>query len=348
MGRSFQRPKLMRAYQIERQAKIEDNKIALCEIDIPTPMANQIRIKVEACGICHTDLHIIEGDLKAGRLPLTPGHQVVGLIDMLGSEVKTTGEMQRFAVGQRVGVPWIHKTCGHCLNCKNGKENLCESAKFTGYDYDGGFAQYMVAEADSIIWLQEDDDPLKVAPFLCAGIVGYRAVKKAMVNPGDFVGLFGFGASAHLMLPILNHLGAKVLVFTRSQHHQQHAIQLGAIWAGAPKSKPPKLLNQAIIFTPSGESVQDALEVLSGGGIVVINAIHMSDIPSLTYASIYKERTITSVTNSTRSDAHEFLALAREIHLEPTTVVYQFDEFNQALSDLKASRFNGEAVLKII
>ena len=263
------------------------------------------------------------------------------MIDALGRGVKGR------KTGQRVGVPWLYSACGTCEFCQRGEENLCPNAKFTGFHVNGGYAQYMLADARYVLPLPPALSDEQAAPLLCAGIVGYRSLRKAEIQPGEHVGLFGFGGSAHLCIQVLRHWGCRVSVFTRDFSHQDHARELGAAWAGTAGQNPGRPLDRAVIFAPAGGLVVRALELLRPGGTVAINAIHMSDIPSFPYQSIYGERTLRSVANATYRDGQEFLALAVEAGIEATVNLYPLDEANLALQDLKASRFNGEAVLRI-
>ena len=331
----------MKAWQVIHQGPIENNPLERAERDIPEPGPNQVLLKVEACGLCHTDIHIAEGDIIPPRLPIVPGHQVVGRVVTIGSTISST----KFTSGQRVGVPWLQTVCGSCPECLSGKTNLCQQATFTGFHTNGGFAEYMVADEQSLLPLSETICPELLAPLLCAGMVGFRAIKRAQVYAGCKVGLFGFGASAHLVLQVLNKMGCEVLVFTRSAEHQNHAIELGATWAGRPTDIARSQVESAIIFTPNGASVEHALRVLRPGGTLAINAIHTSDIPSLPYKALYQERTLTTVTNSTHQDGLEFIKFAIENQIKSTVQAIGFEDLNRALVDLKHSRINGEAVL---
>jgi propanol-preferring alcohol dehydrogenase len=307
-----------------------------------------MRIKISVCGVCHTDLHLVEGEIHPPHLPVTPGHQVVGIIDALGEPLSDKQESSPILeVGRRVGVPWLFSACGNCEFCRRGEENLCQAAQFTGFHVDGGFAKYMLADARYVLPLPAQLTDEQAAPLLCAGIVGYRSLKKADIKPGEKVGLFGFGASAHLCIQILKHWDCSVWAFTRSKQHQLHALELGAAWAGDAGSSEIHSLDRAVIFAPVGELVPVALEKIRPGGTVAINAIHMSDIPSFTYQTIYGERTLRSVANATYQDGVEFLDLAVKAGIKSTVSRYLLKDANQALSDLKASRFNGEAVLVV-
>jgi len=331
----------MRSQRLGTPKPIEELPLTLEDLPIPIPAATQIRLKVAYCGVCHTDLHIAQGDIHPPRLPVTLGHQVVGSVDAIGEAV------QGLVVGQRVGVPWLHKACGVCDFCRAGRENLCEKATFTGFDVDGGFAEFMLAEASSVLAIHETIGSLEAAPLLCAGIVGFRSLHRAGLQPGERLGLFGFGASAHLAIQVARYWGCEVYVFTRSQNHRQHAEELGATWTGGAEDSPPHPLDRGVIFAPAGGLVPLALEKLRPGGTLAINAIHMDDLPSLPYRLVYGERTLTSVTNATHQDGVEFLKLAAEIPLRATVTVVPLENANQALADLKHSRVKGEAVLEI-
>jgi propanol-preferring alcohol dehydrogenase len=338
----------MLSYQLVSPNPIESNPLDKVELPVPQPSHGQVRIKVSVCGVCHTDLHIAEGEIHPPHLPITPGHQVVGVIDAMGElPVDKQNEIPALAIGQRVGVPWLHSTCGKCEFCMRGEENLCPNANFTGFHTDGGFAEYMLADARFVLPLPDTLSDEQAAPLLCAGIVGYRSLKKADIKPGGKVGLFGFGASAHLCLQVLKHWDCSVWVFTRSKQHQSHALELGAVWAGDASAEGIGSLDSAVIFAPVGELVPVALKKIRPGGTVAINAIHMSDIPSFAYQTIYGERTLRSVANATYQDGVEFLDLAVKAGIRSTVSRYSLKDVNRALSDLKASRFNGEAVLVV-
>jgi propanol-preferring alcohol dehydrogenase len=345
----------MIAYRLARPAPIETNPIEVEEISLPQPAPGQVRIRVLMCGVCHTDLHTAEGEIHPAHLPITLGHQVVGIIDavapplppltLAGLPSKQIGDTLQ--IGQRVGVPWLYSACGKCDFCKRGKENLCQKAKFTGFHVDGGYADFILADAGYVLPIPAGLSDEQAAPLLCAGIVGYRALKKADILPGEHVGLYGFGASAHLCIQVLHYWGCKVSVFTRALAHQAHARKLGAIWAGSAGQNPDRPLDRAVIFAPSGTLVVRALETIRPGGTVAINAIHMSDIPTFPYEKIYGERTLRSVANATYQDGINFLALAVSAGIHSTVNLYPMAKANQALQDLKTSRFNGEAVLKV-
>jgi propanol-preferring alcohol dehydrogenase len=340
----------MKTHRLHTPEAIENHPLPAEDVPLPEPGIGQVRIKVSVCGVCHTDLHTVEGDIHPPYLPITPGHQVVGVVDKLGSPLNQTdlGEMsagQRGWVGARVGIPWLHSACGKCDFCQRGRENLCPDAKFTGFHVDGGYGEYMLADARYILPIPEGISDEQAAPLLCAGIVGYRALKRAEIKPGERVGLFGFGASAHLMIQVLNYWGCEVAVYTRSAGHQQHARDLGAAWVGEASQNSGAWLDKAVVFAPAGEVAIRALEAIRPGGIVSINAIHMSDIPSFPYATLWGERELRSVANATYQDGVEFLALAEKAEIKSTVQIYPVAEVNQALEDMKHSRFNGEAVL---
>ncbi len=341
----------MQAQRLFSPAPIEQQPLRRVEVPVPEPGPGQVRIRVAACGVCHTDLHIVEGELIPPRYPVTPGHQVVGVVDAIGPPrspflLQENGGNEA-GVGQRVGVPWLHSACGECEFCRRGQENLCPRVRFTGFSVDGGYAEYLLAEARYVLPLPDEICDEQAAPLLCAGIVGYRALKKAQIQPGQRVGLFGFGASAHLCLQVLRHWGCEVHVFTRSAAHQRHALELGAVRAMEAGSSLEQSLDRAVVFAPAGELVVRALESVRPGGAVSINAIHMSAIPSFPYSTLWGERMLCSVANATYRDGEEFLALAAALGIHSTVTVYPLWDSNAALQDLKASRFNGEAVLKV-
>lgn len=331
----------MRAIQINEPNQIEESPLEAVEVKTPVPGVDQVRIKVRLCGACHTDLHIAEGEIHPSHMPIIPGHQVVGYVDKVGESVETS------LLDKRVGMPWFYDSCRECEFCLSGQENLCELAKFTGFDVNGGFAEYMLAPADRVLLLPERISDLQAAPLLCAGIIGFRSIHQADIQEGERVGLFGFGASAHLAIQVLNYWDCETYVFTRSENHRQHARELGAVWVAGADDSPPKKLDRAVIFAPAGWIVHRALEYIRPGGTVAINAIHMSPIPELPYELIYGERMLRSVANATYRDGVDFLELAAEINIQATTTEYPLEKVNQALEDVKHSRINGEAVLRI-
>ncbi|MEJ5224697.1 MAG: zinc-dependent alcohol dehydrogenase family protein [Anaerolineales bacterium] len=333
----------MKSYRLFAPAPIETQPMKMQDLPIPQPGPGQVLVRVHACGVCRTDLHTVEGDITPPHYPVTPGHQVVGVVEEVGPASMSTA----VKTGQRVGIPWLHSACGACDYCQRGEENLCSNAHFTGFSVDGGYAEYLLADARYVLPLPDGLPDEQAAPLLCAGIVGYRALKKAEIQPGERVGLFGFGASAHLCLQVLNHWGCETHAFTRSAAHQAHARALGAAWAGDAGSGALASLDRAVIFAPAGELVVRALEVIRPGGTVAINAIHMSDIPSFPYKTLWGERKVVSVANATYRDGVEFLALAAAAQIRPTVRLYPLHEAHTALSDLKHSRFDGEAVLTV-
>ncbi len=332
----------MQAMSLSQPAPIAAAPLRLVDLPAPHPGPGQVRVRVSVCGVCHTDLHTVEGDLPLLRLPLIPGHQVVGRVDEVG-DASTT----RVRVGARVGIPWLHSTCRSCDFCSRGTENLCPDARFTGLHAHGGYAEYLIAEAPFVLPLPDAFSDLQAAPLLCAGIIGYRSLRLADVAPGERVGLFGFGASAHLALQVAHHWRCEVFVFTRAAAHRHHAAELGAAWVGGAEDRAPALLDRAVIFAPAGPVVPLALAKVRPGGTVAINAIHMSPIPELPYRLLYGERTLRSVANATYSDGEEFLRVAAEANLQAAVTTYPLAEANRALDDLKHSRINGEAVLAI-
>lgn len=331
----------MKSWRLYRPDILPEADFRLEERPVPQPRAGQVLIEVQVCGVCHTDLHTVEGDITPPDYPITPGHQVVGRIAALGEGVTT------WRVGQRVGLPWLYAACGECEFCRRGEENLCPQARFTGFHADGGYAEFMLADARYVLSLPEGVSDEQTAPLLCAGIIGYRSLHKADLQPGERLGLFGFGASAHLAIQVARHWGCPVYVFTRSAEHRQHALDLGAAWAGGAEDEAPERLDRAVIFAPAGALVPLALEKLRPGGTLAINAIHMSPIPQMPYSLIYGERTLRSVANATYQDGVEFLRLAAEIPVRADTQVYRLEEARRALDDLKHSRIRGEAVLRI-
>lgn len=331
----------MLAYRLVSQGSAEDRRLQPVEQPLPQPGPGQARLRLQACGVCHTDLHTVEGEIHPARLPLTLGHQAVGVVDALGPGVK------RLALGQAVGVPWLHAACGECDFCRGGLENLCPRARFTGFHVDGGYAEYMLAEAAYALPLPDGLSPVQAAPLLCAGIVGYRSLRLSDLRPGETLGLVGFGASAHLVIQVALHWGCRVFVFTRSAGHRRHALELGAAWAGGAEDPPPALLDRAILFAPSGSLIPLILEKLRPGGTLAVNAIHTSPIPEMPYSLIYGERTLRTVANATYQDGVEFLRLAADLPVVASVALYPLSDCNQALLDMKHSRINGEAVLAI-
>ena len=308
--------------------------------DRPDPLAGpgEIVVRVEACAVCRTDLHVVDGDLTEPKLPLIPGHEIVGIVESCGGGV-------HLKPGRRVGIPWLGHTCGCCSYCESGRENLCDNPGFTGYTRDGGFASHVVADADFAFPLDGFDDPVAAAPLMCAGLIGWRSLK--MAGEGKGVGIYGFGAAAHIIAQVCIYQGREVYAFTRAGDDAAQALarSLGAVWTGGSEESPPVLLDAAIIFAPVGALVPAALRAVAKGGRVVCGGIHMSDIPQFPYAIMWGERQILSVANLTRADAVEFLELAPRAGVTTTTTVYPLERANEALADLRAGRFQGAAVL---
>lgn len=330
----------MRALQLAAPAPVETAPLQAVERPLPAPAGRQLRLRVRACGVCHTDLHIVEGELPLRRAPIVPGHQIVGVVEQCGPAVT------HFQPGDRVGVPWLHTTCGACAFCRRGQENLCPQARFTGWDVDGGFAEAVLVDEASAVRLPAAFSDSQAAPLLCAGLIGYRSLRLADLQPGEHLGLFGFGASAHLALQIARHWGCPVSVFTRGAGHRALAEALGAAWTGTADQTPPQPLDRAILFAPAGGLVPAALSRLRPAGTLAINAIHMSPIPSFDYRLLYGERTVRSVANATRQDAAEFLPLAAAIPLRAEVQEFPLEAANAALLALKQSRLSAAAVLR--
>jgi alcohol dehydrogenase, propanol-preferring len=314
--------------------------LRLTDVPAPKPEAGQVLVRVLACGVCRTDLHVVDGELRDPKLPLIPGHQIVG-------EVVETGEhVERFAPGYRVGVPWLGWTCGRCRYCLSGRENLCDDARFTGYQIDGGYAEYAVADYRFCFPVSDAPD-LQVAPLLCAGLIGYRSLR--MTGDAECLGLYGFGAAAHIVIQVARHQGRRVFAFTRDgdTKAQSFAREMGALWAGDSSQPPPEELDAAIIFAPVGALVPTALRAVAKGGMVVCGGIHMSDIPSFPYEILWGERTVRSVANLTRRDGEEFLALAPEIPVRTRATSFPLAQANEALDSLREGRLSGAAAIII-
>jgi propanol-preferring alcohol dehydrogenase len=313
--------------------------LRLAELPIPTPQAGQVRVRVAACGVCRTDLHVVDGDLKEPKLPIVPGHEIVGRVDALGPGVSG------LALGERVGIPWLGHTCGVCPYCRDGRENLCDAPGFTGYQIDGGYADYAVADAAYCFPITGDLPDVDVAPWLCAGLIGHRSLRLA--GEARTLGLYGFGAAAHLLAQIARYQGRQVYAFTRpgDTEAQRFALSLGCVWAGGSDAAPPALLDAAIIFAPVGSLVPTALRTTRKGGTVVLGGIHMSDVPSFPYAIIWGERVVRSVANLTRQDAVEFLDLAPKVAVRSHVVAMPLAEANTALARLRSGALTGAAVL---
>lgn len=333
----------MRAWVVRDPAPIERGPLFRVDRDDPEPGPDEVRVAVSVCGVCRTDLHVAEGDLAPQRDEVIPGHEVVGRVDAVGADCR------RFGVGDRVGVPWLHRTCGRCRFCRRGRENLCLDPVFTGWSVDGGYADRVVVP-ESFAYAIPDgfDDDEQAAPLLCAGIVGWRALRQADLPPGGRLGIWGFGASAHVVAQVAVARGAELFVVSRTDASLALAEDLGAAWTGPPGERPPALLDSAIIFAPVGDLVPEALAALDRGGTLSLAGIHMSDVPPLDYAAhLFQERTVRSTTANTRADGETFLRLAARTGVRMTTTAYGFEEAPQALADLAASAFSGAAVLRM-
>jgi propanol-preferring alcohol dehydrogenase len=328
----------MRAALLKQSAPASLHSLEIAEIPRPKPAPGEVLIKVKACGVCRTDLHIAEGDLPPLHSPIIPGHQIAGeVVAAKGSTIKT---------GTRVGVSWIGSTDGTCGFCRSGQENLCDHPVYTGYSRNGGYAEYATADAAFVHPLPDDLDDLHAAPLLCAGIIGFRSLRKAEVRPGQKVGLFGFGSSAHLVIKVLQSWNCKVYVSTRGEQHQALAKEMGADWVGGATDIPPDGLDAAVTFAPSGDVVVAALRSLRKGGIVAVNAIHLDRMPQFDYDSLlWGERQIRSVANMTRQDARDFLSIAEKIKLTPKVRTFPLEQANEALLSLRNDELNGSAVL---
>jgi propanol-preferring alcohol dehydrogenase len=330
----------MRAMAVTRPGAIERHPLEAVELDVPEPGPGQVRVRVEVCGVCRTDLHVAEGDLAPRRPRVIPGHEVVGRVDARGPAA------ERFGEGERVGVAWLHSACGACRFCTSGRENLCTAPQFTGWDVDGGYAEYVVAPEAFVHPLPEGLEARELAPLLCAGIIGYRAYARSGVRPGGVLGLWGFGGSAHVTLQVAAHFGCRIHVFSRGDTHRDLARELGAASVQGSFDAPPEKLDAAILFAPAGGLVLPALEALDRGGVLAVAGIHLSEIPPLDYERhLFQERELRSVTANTRDDATALLRLAAEIPIQTHTATYALADATQALVDLKQDRVRGAAVL---
>jgi propanol-preferring alcohol dehydrogenase len=299
-----------------------------------------VLVRVHACGVCRTDLHVVEGELPLRKSPLIPGHQVTGVVERAGGE-------SAFRQGDRVGLAWLHRTDGACEYCREGRENLCDRADFTGWTVNGGYAEYVVADESFLYRLPDGFGDLHAAPLLCAGIIGYRSLRLSGIAPGGRLGLYGFGGAAHVAIQVARHWGVEVYAITRHERHRRLALDLGAVWAGGAEEQPPAQLHAAIVFAPAGELVIAALRALRKGGTVALGGIHMSPIPPIDYALLYHERVVRSVANNTRRDGEEFLQIASEIPIRTEVQVFPLKEANQALNALKNDAIRGAAVLEV-
>lgn len=334
----------MRASVLQTPATAETRPLRLMEVPRPVYEARELLIRVTACGVCRTDFHVVEGELQQRLTPVIPGHQIVGLVERVGDSVSG------FSIGQRVGVAWLHSTCGKCRFCLSGRENLCESAQFTGWTTNGGFAEYVTARADFVYSIPDGFDDVQAAPLLCAGIIGYRSLKLTGLNnwKGSRLGIYGFGAAGHVCIQIARSRGADVYVATRDREkHQALAEELGAVWVGDTFAEPPVKLDAAIVFAPAGEIVPAALKALDKGATLVLGGIHMSPIPAMEYALLYGERVVRSVANNTRDDGREFLAEAAAVPVKTSVQAFPLEEANDALIALKNDAIRGAGVLVI-
>ncbi|HEY3040225.1 MAG TPA: zinc-dependent alcohol dehydrogenase family protein [Pyrinomonadaceae bacterium] len=334
----------MKAWLLNRPARVDERPLTVAEVPVPVPGADELLLRIHACGICRTDLHIVEGELPVRRLPLIPGHQIVGRVSALGERV------QGFAPGDRVGVAWLNRTCGVCEFCVAGQENLCEQALFTGWTVEGGYAEYAIAPAAFTYRLTDNFEDTQAAPLLCAGIIGYRCLRLTRLSENEWkgarLGLYGFGAAGHISIQLARSRGADVYVCTRDrERHQALAHELGAAWVGDATDEPPVKLDASIIFAPAGELVPVALKAIRKGGAVVLGGIHMSPIPSFEYSLIYGERMVRSVANNTRADGREFLVEAARIPVRTHVEAFPFDQANDALIALKYDSIRGAGVL---
>jgi len=332
----------MKAMQLKRFAPVKQNPLELVDLEVPEPGPRDILLRIRTCGVCHTDLHTVEGELPLVKLPIVPGHQIIGVVEKRGERAT------RFKKGERVGVAWLYSACGKCAFCKRGKENLCENARFTGFHANGGYAEYVVVPEKFAYAIPGAFSDEEAAPLLCAGIIGYRALRLSEIKPGERLGIYGFGASAHVAIPVALYWRCKVYVFSRKEEHRKLASELGAIWTGKASDEPPTKMDSSIIFAPAGELVLDALRVLEKGGTLALAGIYMTPIPEMDYTKyLYHERRLRSVANATRKDGEEFLKIAAQIPIKTTTQIFRLEEANKVLQLLKAGKINGAAVLKV-
>jgi len=331
----------MKAMLLSQPAAIDTGPLRLADVPVPEPAADEVLVEVIACGICRTDLHVVEGELSQKLAQVIPGHQVVGRVVGAGSNAR------KFLLGARVGIPWLHRTCGRCEFCTRGKENLCPNALYTGWTVNGGYAEYVVAPEEFVYPIPHNFSALRAAPLLCAGIIGFRALRLAELESGDTLGIYGFGAAGHVSIQVARHWGMRVVAATREEKHQRLAVELGAEWVGAAYDDPPMPLNAAIVFAPAGELVPAALKNLKRGGTLVLGGIYMSPIPSFSYDLLYWERKIRSVANNTRRDGFDFLEVAAEIPIHTQVQLYSLDQANEALETLKRDGIRGAGVLQV-
>ena len=331
----------MKACLLHAPAPVTTNPLEFTDAPDPKPGKGEVLLRVKVCGVCRTDLHVIEGELSPKKSPVIPGHQIVGIVEGLGEGAR------RFAKGARVGVPWLHSTDQTCEYCRAGMENLCDHPTFTGYTVDGGYAELAVAPEAFVYPIPESFRDEHAAPLLCAGIIGFRCLRLSGIKRGGKLAFYGFGSAASVAIQVARHWGVEVYACTRGANHQELARKLGAVWAGEASEEPPAKLDAAIIFAPAGELVPPALKALKKGGVLVLGGIHMSPIPSFDYDLLYQERMIRSVANNTRNDGEDFLRVAAEIPIHSEVSMYPLRDANRALNDLKADRVNGSAVLQV-
>ena len=331
----------MRAQVLRTPDRVARRPLTLEDRPEPVPAEGEARVRVHACACCRTDLHVVEGDLELPVIPIVPGHQVVGTVDALGPGCT------RLTIGDRVGVAWLHWACGVCEFCRRGEENLCERARFTGWTVDGGYAEALTVPEAFAVQLPDDLSDLEAAPLLCAGVIGYRALRRAEVQPGERVALMGFGASAHLVLQLLRYWGCETFVLTRGERHRDLARELGAAWVGDGAELPPVLCDRVVVFAPAGELVPVALQVVRPGGTVSLAGIHMSPIPAFDYSLLWRERTLRSVANMTRRDAEEFMTLASEAGVRAEVETFPLDAAAEALLAIAEDNVRGAAVLAV-
>jgi propanol-preferring alcohol dehydrogenase len=331
----------MKACVLRAPARIESNPLDFSDVPVPQPGPGEVLVRVSCCGVCRTDLHVIEGELPPLISPVIPGHQVIGIVESGGEGSR------RFPLGARVGIAWLHHTDGTCEYCRSGAENLCDHPSFTGYSVNGGYAEYIVAPQDFVYPIPAEFPDEQAAPLMCAGIIGFRSLRLSGIKPGGRLGFYGFGAAAHLAIQVARHWDVEVYASTRDARHQRLALELGAVWAGGTLDEPPRKLDAAIIFAPAGEIVPAALRALRKGGTLVLGGIHMSLIPALDYDLLYEERVVRSVANNTRHDGEEFLRTAAEIPIRTHVELFPLREANRALNSLKNDAISGAAVLRI-
>jgi alcohol dehydrogenase, propanol-preferring len=329
----------MRACLLRSPAPAETNPLDFTDVPTPSPGRGEILVRVKMCGVCRTDLHVVEGELPPRKSPVIPGHQIVGIVEKLGEGAR------RFKTGARIGIAWLHHTDQTCDYCRAEMENLCDHPDFTGYTKDGGYAEYAVAPEDFVYEIPGGFSDRDAAPLLCAGIIGFRCLRLSGLKRGSRLAFYGFGAAAHVAIQVARHWGVEVYACTRGAKHQQLALQLGAVWAGEAAAEPPVKLDAAIVFAPAGELVPPALKALKKGGALVLGGIHMSPIPSFDYDLLYQERVIRSVANNTRKDGEDFLSVAAAVPIKTQVTMFPLREANRALNDLKSDRINGAAVL---